>query len=95
MGNGIYRGHRSLERLAQIVWPLAVFLVAAAVYGCTLARTFTWRHDGADGGDLIAAAATLGVPHPSGYPTYLLLARLFLWALPLGEPAFRVHWLSA
>jgi hypothetical protein len=72
-----------------------VFLVAAAVYGCTLAPTLTWKHDGADGGDLIAAAATLGVPHPSGYPTYVLLARGFLQGLPLAEPAARVHWLSA
>jgi len=82
-------------RLAQMGWPPAIFFVAVAVYGCTLAPTFTWSHEGADGGDLIAAAATLGVPHPSGYPTYILLARLFLHALPLGEPAYRVHWLSA
>jgi len=87
-------GHPRASVFARVL-PLLVFLVAAAVYGGTLARTFTWRHDGADGGDLIAAAATLGVPHPSGYPTYLLLAWLFLRVLPWGEPAFRVHWLSA
>ena len=89
------RRRLSLARIAQTAWPLIVFLVAAAVYGRTMARTFTWSHDGADGGDLIAAAATLGVPHPSGYPTYVLLAQLFLRVLPLGEPAYRVHWLSA
>ena len=77
------------------VVPLVVFLLAAAVYGRTLAPTFTWSHDGADGGDLIAAVATLGVPHPSGYPTYVLLGRLFLQARFLGEPAVRLHWLSA
>ncbi len=95
LDNDIHRGHRALARIAQTAWPLIVFLVAVVVYGCTLAPTFTWSHDGADGGDLIAAAACLGVPHPSGYPTYVLLARLFLWVLPLGEPAVRVHWLSA
>ena len=95
LDNDIHRGYRSLARLALRGWPLIVFLVAVVVYGITLARTFTWSHDGADGGDLIAAAVCLGVPHPSGYPTYVLLARLFLRVLPLGEPAVRVHWLSA
>ncbi|MDH7486280.1 MAG: DUF2723 domain-containing protein [Anaerolineae bacterium] len=90
----IRKGNRRLALFVRVL-PLLVFLIAAAVYGRTLARTLTWRHDSADGGDLIAAAATLGVPHPSGYPTYVLLARLFLQALPRGEPAFRVHWLSA
>ena len=90
----IRRWDRRLAVFVRVL-PLLVFPLAAAVYGCTLARTFTWRHDGADGGDLIAAAATLGVPHPSGYPTYVLLARLFLQVLPWGELAFRVHWLSA
>ncbi|HUW13749.1 MAG TPA: DUF2723 domain-containing protein, partial [Anaerolineae bacterium] len=86
---------RASERLAQVAWSLLVFLVALSVYGFTLAPTFTWSHDAADGGDLIAAASTLGVPHPSGYPTYVLLARLFLRLLPMQEPAVRVHWLSA
>jgi len=88
-------GSASWRRIGDKLWSPAVFLAAAAVYGLTLPRTLTWQHDSADGGDLIAAAATLSVPHPSGYPTYILLARLFLLALPLGEPAFRVHWLSA
>lgn len=72
-------------------------LVAAAllpVYALTLAPGLTWANQAADGGDLITAAATGGVAHPSGYPTYLLLARLFQ-ALPLGALAARTNWLSA
>jgi len=88
------RGQRALRRWNRLAWLVLVFLVALLVYGRTLAATLTWQHDGADGGDLIAAAATLGVPHPSGYPVYVLLARLFLLVLP-GELAVRVHWLSA
>ena len=38
----------------------------------------TWAHHGADGGDLLAAAMTNGVPHPSGYPLYMLLLRAWL-----------------
>src|SRR5438046_1698489 len=56
---------------------------ALALYLPTLAPDLTWRAGGADGGDLITAAAQLGIPHPTGYPTYTLLAALFLrlpWA---------------
>ncbi len=64
------------------------------MYGQTLAPTLTWQNGGADGGDLVSAAATLGVPHPTGYPTYVLLAQIFL-ALPLGDEAYRTNLMSA
>ena len=73
-----------------------VALVAAvvlAVYAPTVARDLTWSGAG-DGGELIAAAMTLGVPHPPGYPTYVLLGRLFA-LLPLGSVAFRFNLFSA
>ena len=44
-------------------------LLALAVYLKTLALTVT----GEDSGELIAAAATLGIPHPTGYPLWCLL----------------------
>ena len=67
---------------------------ALMLYRLTLAPTLSWRNGGVDGGDLVTAAALGGVPHPSGYPIYMLLARLFLW-LPLGDEARRLNWLSA
>ena len=73
---------------------LAPPLIIAIAYARTLAPGITWANDGADSGDLVAAAATLGVAHPTGYPTYLLLARLFL-ALPFGDLAWRAALLSA
>lgn len=60
----------------------------------TLAPGLSWANGGADGGDLITAAAINGVPHPTGYPLYMLLAKLFQW-LPVGELAFRTNLLSA
>jgi hypothetical protein len=60
----------------------------------TLAPDLTFEHFGTDGGDLIAAARTLGVAHPSGYPTYTLLARLFSY-VPVGTLAYRTNLLSA
>ena len=69
-------------------------LIALLVYLLTLAPTLTWAHDGADGGDLVVAVLTGGVPHPPGYPTYLLLGSLFA-RLQVGDPAFRLNLMSA
>ena len=69
-------------------------IIMAVVYGQTLAPDLTWANFGADGGDLITAAATNGIAHPSGYPLYLLIARGFQW-LPFKELAFRTNLLSA
>lgn len=76
-------------------WPaLASGLGALALYARCLAPGLTWAHDGADGGDLLAAALTGGVPHPTGYPTYQILLRAVLALLP-GDPARAGNWLSA
>ncbi len=48
-----------------------------------------------DSGELVAAAATLGIPHPSGYPLYVLLGKLWTLMLPLGSIAFRMSLFSA
>ena len=72
----------------------SIAMPALVVYLLTLAPGLTVANYGTDGGDLIAAARTLGVPHPSGYPTYTLLAWLFTH-LPVGVIAFRVNLLSA
>lgn len=48
-----------------------------------------------DSGELVTAAATLGIPHPSGYPLYVLLGRLWIALLPLGSVAFRMSLFSA
>ncbi len=65
-----------------------------AVYLATLAPGLTWANDGADGGDLITAAVTGGIAHPTGYPVYLMLARLFQ-LLPFGSLAYRTNLFSA
>lgn len=74
--------------------PLFLALSLLGVYLSTIAPGLTWANDGADGGDLITAAATGGIPHPTGYPLYLLLARSFQF-LPVGSLAFRTNLMSA
>jgi hypothetical protein len=66
------------------------FIISLAVYIKTLAPTVTWG----DSGELITAAYTLGVAHPSGYPTYTLLGKLFTF-IPFGSIAWRVNFMSA
>ncbi|HNS52565.1 MAG TPA: DUF2723 domain-containing protein [Anaerolineae bacterium] len=77
-------------------WLLGCFVASAALvlYVATVAPGLTLRHWGADGGDLVAAARTLGVPHPPGFPTYIVLAWLATH-LPVGSIAYRVNLLSA
>jgi len=78
-------------------WRISILLLClfiGIIYLLTMAPGLTWANRGADGGDLITAAATGGVPHPSGYPTYLLIARLFQF-LPLRSLAFRTNLMSA
>lgn len=60
---------------------LAVALGAFIVYLFTLAPSFAGEEDQ---GELAAAAATLGNTHPTGYPIFVLLGRVFSM-LPLGD----------
>ena len=87
------------ERLTSpaVLAGVAVWLASLGLYLATLAPTLTWGHDGigVDGGELLAAAKTLGVPHPPGYPTYTLLLKLFATLVPVGDFAFRGNLLSA
>jgi hypothetical protein len=93
--SGVWRAWSSASADRRGRWlALGVAGTSMAVYVATLAPSLTFEHNGADGGDLIAAARSLGVPHPSGYPTYTLLAWLFSQA-PIGTIAYRVNLLSA
>lgn len=74
--------------------PFIIILIPGLCYSFTIAPDITWAHFSTDGGDLIAAAATGGVPHPGGYPLYLILARPFQ-LIPVGTLAFRTNLFSA
>jgi hypothetical protein len=52
--------------------PLCLFFVPVIVYILTASRTLVWG----DGAEFYIAARTLGIPHPSGYPLFLLVSRL-------------------
>lgn len=73
---------------------IAALLPLLIFYVLTLAQDISWFNVGSDSGDLITAAATGGIAHPSGYPLYLLLARLFQ-QIPFGTLAWRTNLMSA
>jgi hypothetical protein len=65
-------------------------LVASWLYVSTLAPGVV----GLDSAELVTGAYTLGIVHPTGYPLYLLLGKLFA-SLPVGSIALRVNLMSA
>ena len=83
------------SKLSAILLTVGVTITAFMVYLPTVAPSISWQNGGTDSGELAAAVATLGIPHPPGYPTYVLLG--WGWSgLPLGgDLAYRLNLLSA
>jgi hypothetical protein len=69
---------------------VAAGVAALAVYTATLNPTVSHG----DSGEMIAVVHTLGVPHPPGFPLYVLLAKLFA-IVPIGSVAARINFFSA
>ena len=69
-------------------------IIALGLYLLTIAPDLTWANASLDGVELVTASATLGIPHPPGYPTYVILGKAFSW-LPFGSVAFRYNLFSA
>ena len=89
-------------RWTAALYKHAVGLIAVAVgalafflYALTLAPGLTWSNSASDGGDLLTAAFRWGIPHPTGYPTYLLSLRGFSAVIPTGSEALHGNLFSA
>src|SRR5688572_6250461 len=82
--------HLSPSTKHDIAVSVLLALGALALYVRTLAPTLLLG----DSAEFQTLASTLGVAHPTGYPVYLLLGKLFTW-LPTGSIAYRVNLLSA
>jgi len=71
-------------RISVVALPLLVYLL-------TLCPTI----GPGDGAELATSGALLGVSHPTGYPLYTLISRLFVAAIPWGTAAAKVNVVSA
>ncbi len=78
-------------RHADTLTAAALFVCALCVYLRTLCPTLYWG----DCGELAAAAYTLGVAHPTGYPLWCLGAKAWTLLLPSGTVIWRLNVLSA
>ncbi len=47
-----------------------------------------------DAPELATAGATFGIPHPPGYPLYVLCANIFSGLMPFGNPAWEINLMS-
>ncbi len=84
---------RGLSRMAgrPLVQAAAVAAATFGVYAAGACRTIYVG----DSGELVTAAATLGIPHPTGYPLYVLLGKLWITLLPVASPAHAMSLFSA
>jgi len=83
----IFHHFPHLDRLFAVI----VFCASFTVYLLTLAPTIYIE----DAAEFAAAVPTLGITHPSGFPLYMLLGKLFTILVPFGDMAFRVNLFSA
>lgn len=79
------------SRRAAFWLPLILFAASLTLYLSTLAPGLVRG----DGGELQYRLATLGVPHPTGYPLYALAGWLWTKILPVGSVAWRINLISA
>ena len=78
------------KRFWEIALGILSGLVPLVMYLITLPRTITFE----DSGQIITAAARLGISHPSGYPLESLIGQAFT-LVPWGRMAWRVNLASA
>src|SRR5215210_6222841 len=89
-------GEGRLRKAGVLLAGLGVFMLVLILYLGTLAPTVLYLQDPKllDAVMLQMQVSVLGITHPTGYPTYLMLTHLFTY-LPFGDPAYRVNLGSA
>ncbi len=58
----------------KYLYLIILFFITLVLYALTLSPTISLQ---GDSGELATAVLNLGIPHPPGYPTYILLAKFF------------------
>jgi hypothetical protein len=87
---------KPLRRRGAALLGGAVSIFVGVLYFGTLGPTVLpyGTPDTLDSPMLQAEVSVLGIGHPTGYPTYMMLTHLFTY-LPFGDPAYRVNLASA
>ena len=83
------RGAFTGRSTQMVAWALGLFALTFVIYLSTLSPTV----GEADSFEFQVVSHTLGIAHPTGYPLYILLGKLFT-LLPIGNVAYRVNLIS-
>jgi hypothetical protein len=83
------KGYEAFKKTDALIAAL-VWLSAFALYIRTLAPSLLWG----DSAEFQTLSYTLGMTHPSGYMTHILIGKLFT-LIPIGNIAWRVNLMSA
>ncbi len=86
------RGGRHAPLLSGLLIAGGLFAAGLTLYISTLAPSVATLFD--DSLEFQLVTYRLGIAHPTGYPLYTILGRLFTF-LPLGDVAYRVNLMSA
>ena len=73
---------------------VAALMLAAGLFAIYAAGASPTIYVG-DSGELVTAVHLLGIPHPTGYPLYVLLGKLWTLLVPFGSIAWRMSLFSA
>lgn len=73
----------------QTLFVSLIVLAVLFIYIATMPATLYWG----DGLELTTTAFFLGIPHPTGYPLYTLVGKIFT-LIPVGDIAWRMHLFS-
>jgi hypothetical protein len=89
-------GTNPLRRWGAALLGAALVILFSVLYAGTLAPTVLpyGAPDTLDSPMLQAEVSVLGIGHPTGYPTYMMLTHLFTY-LPIGDPAHSINLASA
>ncbi len=88
--NHLVASHHNADPIYRLLHS-SLFLICFILYFRTMCSDV---FPGANHGELISVGTTLGIPHPTGYPFWSLLAHGSTW-IPFGSCASRIHVLMA
>jgi len=71
----------------HFVYIALVMMIPWVIYLKTACPTVTTG----DNGEMIAAPYVLGIPHPTGYPTFCILGKMFTMLFPFGSIGIRMN----
>lgn len=74
----------------RLIYSAVSFVIPFIVYVMTLAPSVTFI----DSGELATVATRLGVAHPTGYPFFTILGRVFTF-IPVGDEVYRLNLMCA